>query len=250
LKTTIRNTLPDDFQSIIDLTRRIYPESAPWRVDQLESHLNVFPEGQFVAVDRSGKVVGMAASLIVRWDDYNFDDDWRDFTDSGMFTNHDPDFGRTLYGAEVMVDPSLQRSGIGGGLYAARRSLAERLNIPRIRAAARLRGYHRYAHTLTPREYVYRVMAGQLKDPTLSFQLKHGFEVIGVVRNYLHHDQESAGHAALIEWRNPESRAEGDAAALGDYGKLRRLSEANWMLHPTPRSTTKGDSRPNASLYG
>ncbi len=35
-----------------------------------------------------GEVVGMAASLIVLWDDYSLDTNGRDFTDHGMFTNH------------------------------------------------------------------------------------------------------------------------------------------------------------------
>ena len=35
------------------------------------SHLEVFPEGQFVAVENeTQKIVGMSASLIVLWEDY------------------------------------------------------------------------------------------------------------------------------------------------------------------------------------
>jgi hypothetical protein len=36
-----------------------------------------------------------------------------------MFTDHDPVQGRTLYGAELIVDPALQGHGIGG-LYLRR----------------------------------------------------------------------------------------------------------------------------------
>jgi predicted N-acetyltransferase YhbS len=120
-----------------------------------------------------------------------------------MFTNHDPENGRTLYGAEVMVDPELQGSGIGSRLYAARFDLARRLGLRRIRAAARLRGYHRFANHWTADEYVSRVRKGEIKDPTLSFQIKQGFEVLGVVGGYLRHDPESLGYAAVIEWQNP-----------------------------------------------
>ena len=99
-KVFVRNTAPGDFARIIEITRLVYPESRPWRVDQLESHLRVFPEGQLVAVERSsGSVLGVASSLIVLKDDYEHSDTWRDYTDHGMFTNHDPR-GRTLYGAE------------------------------------------------------------------------------------------------------------------------------------------------------
>jgi hypothetical protein len=101
-----------------------------------------------------------------------------------------------------MVDPSAQRRGVGTRLYSARRGLAERLGLLRIRAGARLRGYHRYAGELSAPAYVERVVRGELCDPTLSFQLQRGFHVFDVVSHYLHHDPESLGYAAVIEWIN------------------------------------------------
>jgi ribosomal protein S18 acetylase RimI-like enzyme len=202
---TVRNTRPADFGQIIALTREVYPSSPSWSERQLESHLVVFPEGQFVAEEAAtGRVVGMSASLVVLWDDYDMSTSWRDFTDQGMFTNHDPVAGRTLYGAEVMVRPSLQRRGVGRALYRARRDLAVRLGLLRIRAGSRLRGYHRCADELTPQEYVRKVVRGELRDPTLSFQLRQGFRVLAVVADYLRHDPESLGYAAVIEWLNPD----------------------------------------------
>jgi len=205
----VRNAAPEDFEHIIELSRLVYPGSRPWRPDQLASHLRVFPEGQLVAVERStGSVLGLASSLIVLKDDYEHSDTWRDYTDSGMFTNHDPQ-GHTLYGAEVMIQPEAQRRGIGSKLYEARRDLVRRLGLKRILATSRLRGYHRYAKRMTAEEYVIRVVRGSLRDPTLSFQIKHGFEVIDVVGGYLVGDAESLGFGAVIEWLNPEvARAE------------------------------------------
>lgn len=199
----VRNTRPADIAGIIELCHRVYPESPAWSAVQLESHLRVFPEGQFVARDhQSGAVVGMAASLIVWWDDYEDTDDWKDFTDAGMFTNHDPEKGRTLYGAEVMVDPNSQGRGIGKKLYAARRELTVSERLLRIRAGARLRGYHKHADRMSPEQYVVAVVNEELGDPTLTFQLHQGFSVMRVVHNYLRHDPESLGYAALIEWIN------------------------------------------------
>ena len=202
---TVRNTTPQDFDGIIRLSSEVYIGAPGWTRHGLASHLDVFPEGQFVAVrDDGGEVVGMSASLIVKWDDYEIDTSWREFTASGLFTNHDPGHGRTLYGAEVMVSPALQGAGIGKQLYEARRELAVRLGMLRIRAGARLRGYHACAATMTAEEYVAAVERGELGDPTLTFQLRRGFRVIGVVADYLRHDPESLGYAAVIEWVNPE----------------------------------------------
>jgi GNAT superfamily N-acetyltransferase len=203
---------PGDFDAVIRITEAIYPDSRPWSKAQLASHIDMFPEGQLVA-ELDGEVVGMAASLIVLWDDYSLQTNWRDFTDHGMFTNHDPWRGRTLYGAEVMVHPSVQGRGIGKHLYAARRDVVKRRRLLRVRAGARLSGYHRVAGEMTPEEYTRRVVKGELSDDTLSFQIKQGFHVIGVARDYLRHDPQSLGNAAVIEWLNPDVATPEDYAA-------------------------------------
>lgn len=210
----VERTRPEHFAGIQELCLRVYPDSPPWTEDLLASHQAVFPEGQLVAIETSsGRVVGTAASLIIKWDDYDITGSWREFTDAGRFTNHDPEHGRTLYGAEVMVDPTLQRGGIGTKLYAARRELVESLGLLRIRAGARLRGYGAYAEDMTAEQYVIKVIAGELTGPTLGFQLRHGFEVIAVVPGYLRHDPESLGYAAVIEWLNAKVARPEDYAA-------------------------------------
>lgn len=202
----VRPTRSEDFAGISELCAAVYSGAPGWSHQQLASHLRVFPDGQLVATEGpEGGILGMAASLIVFWDDYSITTSWRDFTDHGTFSNHDPARGKTLYGAEVMVHPKRQGMGIGKRLYAAREALVRRLGLLRIRAGARLRGYHRYANEYGPEEYVARVVRGELTDPTLSFQLRQGFRVLAVVRDYLRHDPESGGHAAVIEWLNPEA---------------------------------------------
>jgi ribosomal protein S18 acetylase RimI-like enzyme len=222
LEIAVRNTTPADLAGIVAMSDEVYP-GTPWPVASLASHLRVFPQGQFVAVRQdTGEVVGMSASLIVLWDDYEMNSSWRDFTDAGLFTNHDPKHGRTLYGAEVMVKPSLQGNGIGKKLYTARRDLTEQLGLLRIRAGARLRGYHRHASTITPEDYVAAVVRGEIGDATLSFQLRQGFQVLAVVSGYLRHDPESLGFAAVIEWINPQV-ARPEDYGLGD-ARFRRLA--------------------------
>ena len=213
----VRQTRTEDFPQIIKLSRKIYPNEVPWMEKELVSHLKVFPEGQFVAVESStNEIVGMSASLIISWDDYEIEESWNDFTNKGMFTNHDPKNGRTLYGAEVMVAPDRRRKGIGKKIYLARRELVEKLGLMRIRAGARLRNYHRFAAQFSAEEYVRKVIKGEITDPTLSFQLRQGFRVIAVVSNYLPDDPESLGKAAIIEWINRK------VALRGDYARRRR----------------------------
>ena len=203
-KISIRNTRPSDIPGLMALDDKVYPKMPGWEASQFRSHLDVFPEGQLVALDADDVVVGMAASLILAWEDYDFDQPWRHFTERGMFTNHDPR-GKTLYGAEVMVHPERRRMGIGRLLYAARRQIVYDLDLSRIRAGARIPGYGKVADRMSAREYVDRVQAGELRDPTLSFQLSEGFRVVAVVEDYLWTDEASQGHGVIIEWVRDEN---------------------------------------------
>ncbi len=211
-QTCVRTLDADDIPRIIELSRRIYPKAGAWTERELRSHLDVFPEGQLVAEDAAtGEVVGSASSLVILWDDYDIRGSWWEFTDDGLFTNHDLAKGRTLYGAGVMVDPACQGRGVGSILYEARRQLADRLDMPRIRSGARIPGYREHADRMSAQEYVNRVVSGQFRDPNVTFQLKHGFRVLKVVPHYLPEDPDSLGYAAVVEWLNPRLAAGGDS---------------------------------------
>ncbi|MFW6368189.1 MAG: GNAT family N-acetyltransferase [Spirochaetota bacterium] len=206
----VRRTTPDDFAAIEAMSRLIYDDQLAWTRDELASHQRLFPEGQFVAVARdTGEVVGTAMSLIVAWEDYDIGDDYIDFTADSTFRNHDRS-GRTLYGAEVFVHPHRRGMGIGGALYEARRQLCRELGLLRIRAGARLPGYHKAADRLSVYEYVREVIAGRAYDPTLSFQLRQGFSVIAIVSGYLAPDAASRNYAAVIEWLNTQEATDAE----------------------------------------
>lgn len=212
----IRSTTPEHIPGIVDLSAKIYGPNSAWAPAQLLAHIARFPEGQFVAVlpreDGTEDVIGMAASLRLKWELAHLDRPWRQITADGMFSTHDP-AGMTLYGAEVMADPSRRGQGIGTALYRARDKLVERLELKRIRAGARLRGYHKVAGVLSPESYVAQVIEGRRRDPTLSFQLRRGFEVIKVIGDYLRNDTESMGWAAVIDRLNPTLATEKDREA-------------------------------------
>ncbi len=204
MSVVIRNTEPADIDGIRGLQKRIYPTIAPWPREYFERQLHVFPGGQFVAL-LDGRIVGSASSLIVLWDDYGLDHNWREVTDEGTFSTHNPQ-GKTLYGAEVFVDPAVRRRGIGRSLYAARRRLCRDLNLRRVIAAGRLPGFHSYANNMSATTYAMKVIWGDIDDTVLRFQLREGFQFCGIVEGYIPEDVESCGNAALIVWLNPHYR--------------------------------------------
>ena len=197
----IRNTTAADVAHLVALQRRVYPTIAAWTEERVLHQLGVFPEGQVVAC-YGDRIVGCASSLVIRWDEWSTDHSWSEITANGSFDNHDPS-GRTLYGAEVFVDPRLRGQRVGHRLYEARRALCRRMNLKRIIACGRLPGYHRHAEAMSLETYAKKIVWGDLTDPVLSFQLKEGFSYCGVIENYIPEDAESLGHASLIVWLNP-----------------------------------------------
>src|SRR5919112_6328207 len=202
---TVRNTTKDDISDIVTLQKDSFPLLAKsgniWHEEELLSHLNVFPEGQFVAVEPDGTVVGSASTLIVALESEYADHTWKEITADGMFTNHNPN-GDSLYGADISTHPKYRHEGIGSMLYDARKQLTIKLNLRRMIAGGRLYNYCEYANQLSAAEYASKVIEGTSHDPVLSFELANGFRFIKILSNYLD-DVRSLNYASFIEWLNP-----------------------------------------------
>jgi predicted amidohydrolase/GNAT superfamily N-acetyltransferase len=198
----IRQMMPADILGVLDLQGRVFPESLRWTSEELGQHLSVFPEGQLVATNPEGAIVGSASSLIIDWDDYAESAKWSAITGYGRFGTHNP-LGKTLYGADMCVDPSVRRQGVGTMFYEARKQMVKDKGLKRLLTGGRVPGYAQLSKEMTPQEYVADVVRGRREDPTLSFQLANGLIVLDVVPEYLD-DLDSRGYATLLEWLNPE----------------------------------------------
>lgn len=198
----IRQMTADDVAQVSALQLRTFPGMEAWTPELLSKHIAVFPEGQLVAVDESDRILGSASSLIIDWDDYSESARWSAITGHGTFSTHNP-LGKTLYGADMGVDPFCRRCGIGSLFYEARKKMVRERKLKRLLIGGRLPGYAQVAQEISVKQYVTDVVAGRRKDPTLNFQLKNGFVLLDVIPEYLH-DHESRGFAALLEWLNPE----------------------------------------------
>jgi predicted amidohydrolase/GNAT superfamily N-acetyltransferase len=191
-----------DVQAVVDMQRRVYPDELAWKGEDLSHHIDVFPEGQLVAEDEKGHLLGSASSLIIDWDDYAESARWSAITGEGRFDTHNP-LGKTLYGADLCVDPAARHLGIGSLFYDARKKMIRELGLKRLLTGGRIPSYAQVSEEMSPQEYVAEVVAGKRKDPTLSFQLRNGLVVLDVVPKYLE-DPDSRGFATLLEWLNPE----------------------------------------------
>src|SRR5579863_8851905 len=153
----VRGMTLDDIPAVIELQVRAFPGLPPWRAEQLANHLAVFPEGQLVACDSTGCVLGSASSLLIDWDDYAESANWSLITGDGSFNTHNQQ-GMTLYGADLGVDPAARHMGIGTMFYETRKELIRERGLKRLLTGGRIAGYAPMAEELTAKEYVAEVV--------------------------------------------------------------------------------------------
>jgi predicted amidohydrolase/GNAT superfamily N-acetyltransferase len=202
-KLIVREAEPADVEGIGALVKRVYPGMSAYTHGMLRGQINAFPEGCWVAT-YAGAVVGYCATIRVREKRGLEPHTWQAITGGGYGSTHD-DRGDYLYGYEVCVDPGMRRYRIGQRFYRERRRLAERLGLKGIVIAGRIPGYERRRKQFaTPGDYVKAVRERKVRDPVINFQLRNGFELLGVLEGYLPADKESRGSAAHMVWRNPQ----------------------------------------------
>jgi GNAT superfamily N-acetyltransferase len=202
----VRKAIPSDVRRLVDLNGAAYPDliqqGVVYSEEQLAVQLELFPAGQLVA-EIDGAIVGAISSLIPPTTINPLaQHTWMGITDGGMFSRHDP-AGRTLYLADIYVDPGSWGRGVSKVLYAALLGVCRELRLDHVVAGGRLWGYCEVADRMTAREYVDAVVRGTMRDRVLNSQLRAGFLVRGLLRDYLH-DWRSCNWATLLEMPNPD----------------------------------------------
>lgn len=176
-----------------------FPEELLWQPEHLERHLEVFPPGQWVALE-GDQVVASASSLIVSEERFTAHANW-DTTVGGPFLTAHEDQGSTLYGVDISVHPKYRKAGLGRALYGKRFDLVRRLGLTRYGTACRLPGYASWSveSGASVEQYVEAVAMEHATDRTLSPLLRYGLQVRGVIHGYMD-DPESGNAAAVLEW--------------------------------------------------
>jgi ribosomal protein S18 acetylase RimI-like enzyme len=146
-------------------------------------HIELFPEGQFVALD-GDKVVGMTSTIRMHFDFGHVEHTFADVIQGGWLTSHEPD-GDWLYGADIGTHPAYRRRGIARGLYAARHLTVRALGLKGQVTVGMLRGYGALKGEMSGKEYYDSLLRGERRDPTISAQMSVGFEPRGLLPNYL-----------------------------------------------------------------
>jgi predicted amidohydrolase/ribosomal protein S18 acetylase RimI-like enzyme len=216
---SVRNASVADIPQISNLSSRAYEGTGMYGYSEpvLTGQLNHFPEGQFVVV-AGEKIIGYCATLRISEQEGMKAHTWTEVTGNGYASTHDPK-GDWLYGMEVCVDPDYRGYRIGQRLYNARKQLAEKLELRGIMFAGRLPTLaNRLKRFGTVEAYVDAIQQKKQRDPVLSFQLRNGFEIIGIIPHYLDADKQSLGYGIHLIWRNSKVQQAEQKGKKKNYG--------------------------------
>lgn len=170
--------------------------------EHYRAQMTVFPEGQLAVLSKTGEVVACSTDFICNVDLERYEHRYIDIVANNYLSNHDPQ-GEWLYGADIGVHPEYRRLGLSSLLYQARHNLVRHYNLKGHVVGGMLKGYGKHKDEMSVEDYVERVVAGDIFDPTVSIQLKRGFRLHGIIQDYVE-DSSSHNKAALLIWRNPD----------------------------------------------
>lgn len=187
-----------------ELELQAFPHADPDELlnrKDIEAYADIFPEGFFVCLD-GDRVVGQGAGIFL---DFDFDDIQHrivDITGEHQCLNHDWN-GDWYYGTDIVVHPDYRRRGIGKRLYQLRKDVVVEHNKRGIIAGGHMHNYAEHKGAMSVEEYVEAVKSRAIYDATLTFQMDNGFEIRGVLYDYLR-DEATDDASALIVWTNPD----------------------------------------------
>lgn len=191
-------TGPEHAAQLEELQRVVFPTLADqqrFRAAHYRRHIELFPEGQLCAID-GDRVVGMTSSIRLDFDFEHAAHTFAEIIQGGWLTSHQPD-GRWLYGADIGVHPDWRGRGIARALYRARHQVVRRLGLDGQVTVGMPSGYGALASSMTAEDYVREVVSGARNDPTVSAQLRLGFEARGVIPGYID-DPVCAGYGVVL----------------------------------------------------
>ena len=162
---------------------------------QYKKHIDLFPEGQFVALD-SDKIVGATSTIRYHFDiNHQEHHTFFEIMGGGWFTTHEPN-GEWLYGMDISVHPDYRGKGIAKALYRIRQQMCRELGIKGQITVGMLNGYNKVKDEMSIEDYYEKVKNHELFDPTVSVQEKVGFEIVGLMKDYL--NDPTCGNAGAV----------------------------------------------------
>ncbi|HEY4289964.1 MAG TPA: GNAT family N-acetyltransferase [Puia sp.] len=201
---TVLPMLPQHAGALEQLQRIVFPALAfdeRLRAEHYLTHLQVFPEGQFVLTNGETEpgigppagmtgqaqlpIIGMTTTQRMNFDPSSCQHTFMETSGGGWMSRHQPE-GEWLYGLDMGIHPEFRGRGGARLLYRARQLLVRQLGLRGQLTVGMMNGYGAVGDKMGGEEYYRQWLEGRREDPTLTRQRKIGFEPLGLIADYLH----------------------------------------------------------------
>jgi ribosomal protein S18 acetylase RimI-like enzyme len=199
----IRLYAPQDYAGLITIFADSYAgiDDNYASFEDMEGLREHYPDGQIVAY-LGDEMVGVILSLHCRYAQFSQPQKMADIYDPGQFAAHSLD-GDSLFALEILVKSNHKRKGIGKMLNAALTATLERNNLRAFIGISRVSGYGALQNEMSVDSYIQKVVAGELHDPSLSYNCANQMLPTQAIADYYPADLASAGYGALVVQHNP-----------------------------------------------
>lgn len=187
----------EDAEQLGHLQKIIFPnlsEDELITATHYRNYVKVFPEGQLVITDGE-KVIATSCSMICNFDFNHYHHSFKETIGDGTLNNHNAK-GEWLYQLDIGVHPNYRGKGLARQLYGMNHLIAKQLGLKGQLTVGMMNGYGAVANSISAEEYYNELINGMRNDPTVSVQMKIGFEPLGLISNYL--DDPTCGNYGVL----------------------------------------------------
>jgi len=197
-----RQATIDDVDSILILDHEVWKDF-PASKEMIKSRIEVFPEGNIVAVI-NGEIISYLSVELIHYDISNpAVISWDEITNSGTIKGIHTYDGEIIFGIADTVSPRFRNFGIGASMVLSGWRIGVNFNVIGCVLGSRIPLYHKYSSKYSVEEYIQlKREDGKYLDPGLRLYQADGFKPIKVVPNYIN-DPESENHGVLVYQANP-----------------------------------------------
>lgn len=193
----VRNARLSDLRGLLILDNTVWKDF-PATESMLRSRIEIFPEGQFVALFKDAIVGSLFTERInynENWSQKSFT--WDEVTDKGLIREtHDPK-GFDLYGVGLAELPKFAQRSIPLLLMKEAAQLVRDASLRYVCLGARIPRYSEYSEAISADEYIQLRKGGRPIDPELRKYQGVGFVIRKLLPEYII-DPESKNYGVLM----------------------------------------------------
>lgn len=194
-----RGATINDLSGMLRAEHEAWPEEQAFTEEHFRSHLEVFPEGIFLA-EVDGETAGVGISEILDYDLKNPIQSWYEVSDDGFIHNtHNPD-GDSLYGVSLSVSPRFAGMDLGSKMLDVAKEAIKNKGLKQFVIGSRIPRYFKHCD-IPVEEYIHAKKRNRYLDPEIEFYTKNGFEIVCALKDYFE-DASSLNYGVLMVWRN------------------------------------------------